>query len=168
MLTWGRKLSLWSDIGTVTAETPEGPWSLTCLGRWEHLTCANLSNQNGSALRQRTSEGYQEGEQSEPKKISLLVLGPLQHGGSHGASLGRPRCRKPSRGMQNWNWPMKDKRGMKCSVAVSIAPAQGLRQTCLIFLVSLVLTSMFHFSGGRPARVETKWLRINGLWLVFL
>lgn len=26
---------------------------------------------------------------------------------------------------------------------------------------------MIHFTGRRPARVETKWLRIKGLWLIF-
>lgn len=56
---------------------------------------------------------------------------------------------------------------MKRAVAVSGSPVQGLRQTCLIFLVSLVLNGMFHVTGGKPARVETKWLRIKGLWLIF-
>lgn len=54
---------------------------------------------------------------------------------------------------------------MKGVVAVSSSPVQGLRLTCVIFLVSLVLTGMIRFTGGRPARVETKWLSIKGLWL---
>lgn len=56
---------------------------------------------------------------------------------------------------------------MKGAVAVSSSPVQGLRLTCWIFSVSLVLTGMIRFTGGRPARVETKWLRIKGLRLIF-